>query len=253
SFVATADAKFGPITTIRKNGKVTKKIPWSVFRLEKEDWDRVKLCVEILEDADKYHQMFSSDKAPTLHRVIPALEALCTKWEKKLADPKYAVFHPALRAGLKKLNKYYAKLDNSDVYILALLLHPYYKLRYIEKKWGGEAEQQDEIAAGNADAINWIERAHEVVNAAMEHYWPMRLGRVAKVSATGSDSEDDFDRERAQLIDSEPSSGWKQELRAYLEDPALTVTKDCDTIEWWSVSHDIDPLLVRLLTYCVEI
>lgn len=49
SFVATADAKFGPITTIRKNGKIIKKIPWSAFRLEKEDWDRVKLCVEILE------------------------------------------------------------------------------------------------------------------------------------------------------------------------------------------------------------
>ena len=49
SFTATADAKFGPITTIRQNGKVTKKIPWSAFRLEKEDWDRVKLCVEILE------------------------------------------------------------------------------------------------------------------------------------------------------------------------------------------------------------
>ncbi len=131
SFTATADARFDAITTIRKNGKIVKKIPWSAFRLEKEDWDRVKLCIEILEvrlqslhfplcfesqyipqDADKYHQLFSSDKAPTLHRVIPALEALCTKWEKKLADPKYAVFHPALQAGLDKLNKYYAKLDN---------------------------------------------------------------------------------------------------------------------------------------------
>nr|VWO96606.1 C2H2-type domain-containing protein [Ganoderma boninense] len=272
SFTATADAKFGPITTIRKNGKVTKKIPWSAFRLEKEDWDRVGLCVEILEDADKYHQLFSSDKVPTLHRVVPALEALCTKWEKKLDDPKYAVFHPALQAGLDKLNKYYTKLDNSDVYILALLLHPYYKLRYIEKKWGGHAEQQAEIAAGNFDAINWIEHAREVVNTAMEHYWPLRLGQQTNTSASGSSGggnntsasggrrtrsgpaggmssdseEDDFDRERAQLVNSESSSGWKQELRAYLEDPALTVKKDCDTVEWWSKFSYLYPTLARM-------
>ena len=137
------------------------------------------------QDADKYHQSFSSDNIPTLHRVIPALESLCTKWEKKLKDPKYSVFHPALQAGLDKLNKYYAKLDNSDVYILALrkcvvvtswyiaayyyivVLHPYYKLRYIEKKWGRVAEQDAQIAAGNPNAINWFEHAREVVDAAV--------------------------------------------------------------------------------------
>ena len=78
------------------------------------------------------------------------------------------------------------------------MLHPYYKLQYIEKKWGGEAEQQVEIAAGNVGAVNWIAHAREVVNNAvhlfcslrtafstyehtqMEHYWPIRLGRQTK-------------------------------------------------------------------------
>ena len=162
------------------------------------------------------------------------------------------------------------------------MLHPYYKLRYIKKKWGGEAEQQAEIAAGNLDAVNWTAHAREVVDNAvgvshlirtvfyaytylqMEHYWPKCLGRQTKadVSAetgtagasspgrtrtdpadgTTSDSEDEFDRERAQLFNSESSSGWKQELRAYLEDPALTIKKDCDTVEWWSVSGEIESL-----------
>ena len=146
-----------------------------------------------LQDADKYHQLFSSDKAPTLYHVIPVLEALCARWEKKLMDLKYSVFHPALQAGIDKLDKYYAKLDNTDVYILALhqlaillareaaadlthiVLHPYYKLRYIEKKWGGKAEQDAKIAAGNPNAINWIEHAREVVDAAVSvsfHYVP---------------------------------------------------------------------------------
>ena len=68
-----------------------------------------------------------------------------------------------------------------------------------------------------------------------------------------SDSEDDFDRECAQLINSELLSEWKQELRAYLKDPALTVTKDCDTIEWWPVCPFVCPLLVHSLTYHAEI
>lgn len=136
SFVATADAKFGPITIIRKDGKIAKKIPWSAFRLEDSDWKRVSLCTDILavssshifvfilvtglQDANRYHQLFSADKVPTIHRVIPALESLCTKWENKLDDAKYALFHSAIRRGLDKLGKYYTKLDNSEVYVLSL-------------------------------------------------------------------------------------------------------------------------------------
>ncbi len=48
AFVATADLKFGPITQIRKNGKVVKKIPWAAFQLSEADWERVKLCSDIL-------------------------------------------------------------------------------------------------------------------------------------------------------------------------------------------------------------
>lgn len=46
--MATAEGKFGPITEIRRNGKVVKRIPWLAFRLEEADWRRVKLCADIL-------------------------------------------------------------------------------------------------------------------------------------------------------------------------------------------------------------
>ena len=80
----------------------------------------VTSLITYLRDANKYHQLFSPDKSPMLRCVIPALESLCTKWEKKLVDPKYSVFHPALQAGLDKLDKYYVKLNNLDIYILSL-------------------------------------------------------------------------------------------------------------------------------------
>ena len=39
-------------------------------------------------------------------------------------------------------------------YILALVLHPYFKLSNITHAWGGE-EAAAEIAAGNFQAKNW--------------------------------------------------------------------------------------------------
>lgn len=139
----------------------------------------------ISQDANRYLQHFSSEKIPTLHRVIPALEALCTRWEKKLSKPKYTLYHGALERGLVKLNKYYRKLDHTDIYILSLckscyfecipcwltsmrpVLHPYYKLAYIAEKWGGAKEQAKEIAEGNPDAINWQAHARQVTEDAV--------------------------------------------------------------------------------------
>jgi len=48
SFVATADQMFGPMTTVRSNGRVVKKIPWSAFRFSNRDWSRVLDAVNIL-------------------------------------------------------------------------------------------------------------------------------------------------------------------------------------------------------------
>jgi hypothetical protein len=47
-FLASADAMFGPITTVRSGGRITKKIPWSAFQLSGEDWERVRDVVDIL-------------------------------------------------------------------------------------------------------------------------------------------------------------------------------------------------------------
>ncbi|EKM48025.1 uncharacterized protein PHACADRAFT_189277 [Phanerochaete carnosa HHB-10118-sp] len=134
--------------------------------IQEEDWTRVQLCADILMDANKYQQHFSSDQIPTLHRAIPALENLCARWEKKADDRRYEKFHSALRDGVDKLSKYYWKLDDSRAYILALLLHPYYKSDYIQMKWGGKKEQEEAIKAGNFDAINWQEHAEEIIEKA---------------------------------------------------------------------------------------
>ena len=48
-FISSADRLYGPITTVRSNGRVVKKIPWSAFKLSKRDWIRVLDARNILE------------------------------------------------------------------------------------------------------------------------------------------------------------------------------------------------------------
>jgi len=47
-FIAAADELFGPITTIRKDGRVVKHIPWAPFKLKDVDWARVQDAKAIL-------------------------------------------------------------------------------------------------------------------------------------------------------------------------------------------------------------
>lgn len=47
-FVSAADELYGPITTIRRDGRITKNIPWTAFQTEKHDWGRVADVKNIL-------------------------------------------------------------------------------------------------------------------------------------------------------------------------------------------------------------
>ena len=48
-FISSVDKLFGPITTIQnQKGRVAQKIPWSAFRLDKEDWRQVRDVRDIL-------------------------------------------------------------------------------------------------------------------------------------------------------------------------------------------------------------
>ena len=40
-FISTADALFGPITTIHDQGKTIRHIPWIAFKFMMADWERV--------------------------------------------------------------------------------------------------------------------------------------------------------------------------------------------------------------------
>jgi len=54
------------------------------------------------------------------------------------AHPKFSGLENAIRAGLKNLQKWYRKADDTDVYFICLTLDPNWKLAYTEEKWDPE-------------------------------------------------------------------------------------------------------------------
>ncbi|KAM6501439.1 hypothetical protein JOM56_004453, partial [Amanita muscaria] len=245
-FISHADSLYGLITTIRCDGQLVKKIKWSVFTLEKEDWAHVKDATIILEDSNRIQQHFSADREPTLWRALPAIEELQTVWEAKRDNPRFMIYKTAIQEGLDKLNKYYSRFDEKPSFVLALVLHPYYKLDYIKMAWGGEKEQQAERDEGNLNAKNWQDEARKVLENTMEHYWRNRYKLPATSSCTseavppqGSTSIlSDFDRyreARLQEVDEEDEEGWEAEMRRYLKVVARNIMKESDIVEWWQV------------------
>ena len=51
--------------------------------------------------------------------------------------------------------------------MLSPVLHPYYKLDYIESEWGGQAEYKTDLAAGLANVINWTAHACDITKKAV--------------------------------------------------------------------------------------
>ena len=47
------------------------------------------------------------------------LELLMSEWEDRLENDKYEPVHDALRAGIKLLEKYYCRADDTDAYFIA--------------------------------------------------------------------------------------------------------------------------------------
>ncbi|KAG6904233.1 hypothetical protein DXG01_009264, partial [Tephrocybe rancida] len=161
-------------------------------------------------------QLFSSEKEPTLWRAIPALEHLLSAWEKK-KDPRFAIYVDALDAGLNKIMKYYLFLDQKPAFVLALLLHPYFKLNYIEMAWGGAKEQEAERRAGNTNAKNWQDEALKIVENTMRKYWSERPQAAAPqepvtMLSTSTQDADDFDLHRQALL-TRDDEGWQAELQ----------------------------------------
>lgn len=109
---------------------------YSDFFLRKRDWEKLELVHEVLQvslelnscpfinHCDKEpasaKQTFSSSKEPSAFRTIPVLEFLKETWGNMANLPKFSEVKDAIQKGLKSLEKYHGKVDDSDAYFLCL-------------------------------------------------------------------------------------------------------------------------------------
>lgn len=70
-------------------------------------------------------QAFSAGARPTLHNALPAIEKMYGAWEKASEKSRYAVFKPALEAGMAKLDEYYQRTAASDAHIITMGKHKF--------------------------------------------------------------------------------------------------------------------------------
>ncbi|KAF8696454.1 hypothetical protein AX14_001593 [Amanita brunnescens Koide BX004] len=259
-FINCADRLFRPITSIRQGGRVEKEIPWTAFSLSAEDWGHVSDARDILADSNRIQEAFSFEKEATLWKSLPLIEDLQTRWEKKrdgkAGFERFSTYRLAIQDGLNKLRKYYSKFDEKPAYILALMLHPYYKLDYIQLAWGGEKEQEEERLAGNFAAKNWQDEALRIFEQTVETYWKSHPEEVndaphARPSTSTNQADDsivsDFDRHcLSQLKNGNNLDTWGAEVRHYLKTMEADVTKKTDIIKWWQDHARTYPTLARI-------
>lgn len=113
--------------------------------------------------------------------------------------------------------------------------------------WGGPEEQQKEREAGNPRAKDWHDEALKIVENALVEYWtaaiqpsqerlPTTLVNDAATSAEVT-LESQYDRHRRGLVKQKDSNSgsWSTELRHYLDDVPVDVTRETDVVEWWAV------------------
>ncbi|TFY73210.1 hypothetical protein EWM64_g10802 [Hericium alpestre] len=102
------------------------------YELTAHEWqiaEQLRDVLHILKDAT----LFFSRATPNLATVIPTMDHIDHRLATDSLDPK---FNAAIRASLtmakKTLNHYYDLTDSSEVYRIAMVLHPCHKLEYFK-------------------------------------------------------------------------------------------------------------------------
>ncbi|KAG2094203.1 uncharacterized protein F5147DRAFT_585092, partial [Suillus discolor] len=124
------------------------------FELADNEWEIAGQLYDILKIL-KDTTLFFSRSTPNLATVIPAMDLIDDQMTKYSRDTKYSpLIHAAVQIAKKTLDRYYQMMDKSEVYRIAMVLHPRHKLAYF-KSTGWEED--------------WVTTAETLVREEFEH------------------------------------------------------------------------------------
>ncbi|KAH9972452.1 hypothetical protein BGW80DRAFT_1173113 [Lactifluus volemus] len=124
------------------------------FELEESEWKLAADITEYLKDGT----LFFSRDSPNLQKVIPAMDKIDHYFTTYLKNESLNVaIRAAIISAKSTLNKYYELTDHAEVYRIAMVLDPHYKLRYFQKAgWDDE----------------WIQTSRQLVQEELKRsYW----------------------------------------------------------------------------------
>ncbi|KAJ7605704.1 hypothetical protein DFH06DRAFT_1020047 [Mycena polygramma] len=141
---------------------------YRLYDLSNDNWLIIEDMVHTLERATL---LFSSDEKSTIANVITTMDKIDDLLTSTIVSssgrrPIHKQVRKALNLAKTTLNKYYSRTDTSNVYRIAMVLHPslkleYFRLRKWEQAWIDLAEQlvKDEfdLSYNSPDADNDIE------------------------------------------------------------------------------------------------
>ncbi|KIK12635.1 hypothetical protein PISMIDRAFT_120519, partial [Pisolithus microcarpus 441] len=201
------------------------------YRMSDMDWFVLREYEILL---DVFQQRMSAEKRATLNRAVPSFELFMTAWEKLREMNKRIA--PFIDVGLKWAKQYYNRMDNTQAYIISMLVVDLsLRFRWIRKYWGQE----------------WITRAENIILALMEKYCATKVSASGNVeSSPQPDSLDSLARLYG-LDDMElgPSrhgalQAVEKEYRMYVD--GELVDGSMDPLRFWEVNHTQFPTIFTI-------
>ncbi|KAG2028562.1 hypothetical protein BDR03DRAFT_1003883 [Suillus americanus] len=93
---------------------------YSAFKLTQQEWSKLELIRDVLQEPANAQQTFSATREPTVWRTIPVLEYLQETWERMAGTSTFDVLSASVTSGLDNLAKWYRKTNDTDVYFICL-------------------------------------------------------------------------------------------------------------------------------------
>ena len=103
------------------------------YRSHKHDargWELLRLILDVIEESARVQQAFSSEKYPSVPKILPAYAQFRHNWAALMTDPKYALLHYAIGKGVKKIDKYYSVAKQVGANAISLCERIFHHLIY---------------------------------------------------------------------------------------------------------------------------
>ncbi|KAJ3509623.1 hypothetical protein NMY22_g16231 [Coprinellus aureogranulatus] len=198
------------------------------LELSDRDWEIVRELCDCLKIFKDITLKFSSD-TPSLPSVIPAMDRVDSARATAILSCKY---HPAITASLKLrkdlLNKYYSLTNMLDVYRIAMVLHPSYKLWYLFEKAGWEDK--------------WVKEAVGLMHKEFNLSYSAYDAPPQQESSQGVQSDDDD--MLSDTKDELEGQAVANKLDRYLAAPRVHKVKNA--LQWWNENCHVYPRLFQM-------